>query len=100
MDKQKSKSNGRVRYDNAFKQGAISMIVDQHMPIKEVSKELGVSTDSLRTWLKNAGLNPNSANKDNSQAKRIRELEDKLKAAQKQLQLKDEVISILKNPSA
>ena len=40
------------------------MIVDQHMPIKEVSKELGVSTDSLRTWLKNAGLNPNSANKD------------------------------------
>ena len=48
------------------------MIVDQHMPIKEISKELGVSTDSLRTWLKNAGLNPNSANKDNSQAKRIR----------------------------
>ena len=71
------------------------MIVDQHMPIKEVSKELGVSTDSLRTWLKNAGLNPNSANKDNRHA-RIRELEDKLKAARKQLQLKDEVISILK----
>ena len=67
------------------------MIVDQHMPIKEVSKELGVSTDSLRTWLKNAGLNP----KDNSHA-RIREIEDKLKAALKQLQLKDEVISILK----
>ena len=94
MDKQKAKSNGRIRYDNAFKQGAISMIVDQHMPIKEVSQE--VSTDSLRTWLKNAGLNPNSENKENNQAKRIRELEDKLKAAQKQLQQKDEVISILK----
>ena len=66
------------------------------MPIKEVSKELGFSTDSLRTWLKNAGLNPNSANKENNQAKRICELEDKLKAARKQLQLKDEVISILK----
>ena len=96
MEKQKAKKNGRIRYDNAFKQGAISMIVDQHMPIKEVSQELQVSTDSLRTWLKNAGLNPNSENKENNQAKRIRELEDKLKAAQKQLQLKDEVISILK----
>ncbi|MBR1730239.1 MAG: transposase [Selenomonadaceae bacterium] len=68
MEKQKSKSNRRIRYDNAFKQGAICMIVDQHMPIKEVSKELGVSTDSLRTWLKNAGLDPNSANKNNSHA--------------------------------
>ena len=96
MEKQKSKSNGRIRYDNAFKQGAISMIIDQHMPIKEVSQELQVSTDSLRTWLKNAGFNPSSENKENSQAKRIRELEDKLKAAQKQLQQKDEVISILK----
>ena len=53
MDKQKAKSNGRIRYDNPFKQGAISTIVDQHMPIKEVSQELQVSTDSLRTWLKN-----------------------------------------------
>ena len=96
MEKQKTKVNGRIRYDNAFKQGAISMIIDQHMPIKEVSQELQVSTDSLRTWLKNAGFNPNSENKENSQAKRIRELEDKLKAAQKQLQQKDEVISILK----
>ena len=52
MDKEKAKINGRIRYDNAFKQGAISMIVDQHMPIKEVSQELQVSTDSLRTWLK------------------------------------------------
>ena len=52
MDKEKAKINGRIRYDNAFKQGAISMIVEQHMPIKEVSQELQVSTDSLRTWLK------------------------------------------------
>ena len=96
MDKQKAKVNGRIRYDNAFKQGAISMIVDQHMPLKEVSKELGVSTDSLRTWLKNSGFDPKAENRDNNQNKRIRELEDKLKAAQKQLQHKDEVIEILK----
>ena len=94
MDKQKV--NGRIRYDNAFKQGAIQMITEQHIPIKEVSQELQVSTHSLRTWLQNAGLNPNSANKENNQAKRIRELEDNLKAAQKQLQQKDESISILK----
>ena len=56
------------------------------MPIKEVSQELQVSTASLRTWLKNAGFNPNSAKRQ----------KDSLKAAQKQLQQKDEVISILK----
>ena len=81
MEKQKSKVNSRIRYDNAFKQGAIQMITERHIPIKEVSNELGVSKDSLRTWLKNFGFDPKAENRDNSQAKRIRELEAQLKAA-------------------
>ena len=81
MDKQKPKVNGRIRYDNAFKQGAIQMITEQHLSIKEVSNELGVSSDSLRTWLRNYGFDPKAENRDNSQAKRIRELEAQLKAS-------------------
>ena len=38
MNKEKAKINGRIRYDNAFKQGAIQMITEQHIPIKEVSR--------------------------------------------------------------
>ena len=96
MEKQKSKVNSRIRYDNAFKQGAIQMITEQHIPIKEVSKELGVSTDSLRTWLRNSGFNPNSENRDNNQNKRIHELESKVRSLEKKLAQKDEVINVLK----
>ena len=62
MDKQKVKSNGIIHYDNAFKQDAISIIVNQLCQ----SQELQVSTYSLRTWLKNADLNPKSENKYSS----------------------------------
>ena len=91
-----TKSNGRIRYDNAFKQGVIQMITEQHIPIKEVSKELGVSTDSLRIWLKNYDFDPKAENRDNSQTKKIHELEAKIRSLEKKLEYKDEVISILK----
>ena len=32
----KGNQNGRIRYDDAFKQGANNMIVDQKMPLKKV----------------------------------------------------------------
>ena len=96
MDKEKAKINGRIRYDNAFKQGAISMITEQHLSIKEASKELGVSTDSLRTWLRNFGFDPKVENRDNSQAKKIHELEAKIRSLEKKLEHKDEVIAVLK----
>lgn len=35
-----------------------SLITSKKMPLKQVSEELGVSTDTLRTWIKKAGLNP------------------------------------------
>ena len=38
MNREKAKINGRIRYDNAFKKGAIRMITEQHIPIKEVLK--------------------------------------------------------------
>ena len=96
MEKQKSKVNGRIRYDNAFKQGAIQMLTERHIPIKEVSNELGVSTDSLRTWLRNFGFDPKAENHDNSQAKKIHELETKVRSLEKKLAQKDEVINVLK----
>ena len=72
------------------------MITERHIPIKEVSNELGVSTDSLRTWLRNFGFDPKAENHDNSQAKKIHELESKVRSLEKELAQKEEVINILK----
>ena len=94
MDKEKA--NGCMHYDNAFKQSAISMITEQHLSIKGASKELGVSTDLLRTWLRNYGFDPKAENRDNSQAKKIHELETKIRSLEKKLEHKDEVITVLK----
>ncbi len=95
-EKMKGNQNGRIRYDDAFKQGAINMIVEQKMPLKKVSQELGVSTDSLRTWLRNANFNPVDKNSNNNLTKKVRDLEAQIKLLQKEISKKDEAIEILK----
>lgn len=95
-EKMKGNQNGRIRYDDDFKQGALKMIVEQKVPMKQVSEELGVSIDSLRHWLKKSGLNPAAENRGNLQLKRIQVLESELKSLKKELEKKNEVIDILK----
>ena len=95
-EKIKGNQNGRIRYDEAFKQGALKMIVEQKMPVKQVSEELGVSVDSLRHWLKKSGLNPAAENRGNLQSKRIQTLESEIKTLKRELEKKNEVIVILK----
>ena len=43
-EKMKGNQNGRICYDDTFKQGAINMIVEQNMPLNKVSQELSLST--------------------------------------------------------
>ena len=50
----KGNQHGRIRYDDAFKQNALSLITEQKMFVRQVSAELGVSMDSLRHRLKNS----------------------------------------------
>ena len=49
------------------------MIVENSF--EKVSAELGVSTDSLCTWLRNANFYPVDKNSNNNLTKKIRELE-------------------------
>ena len=80
-EKMKGNQNGRIRYDDDFKQGALKMIIEQKMPMKQVSEELAVTMDSLRHWLKKSGL-------------KIHALESELKSLRKELEKKDEIITI------
>ncbi len=84
------------RYDASFKQGAVKMVTEQSKTVKEVASQLGICTDTLRTWLKQSGFNPGETERQNRDLKHQRELEVEIRALRKQLAEKDEVISILK----
>ena len=59
--------------------------------------ELGICIDTLRSWLKAAGApSPGQADRQNRDARRLRELEAEIRALRKKLEEKDGVIDILK----
>jgi len=84
------------RYDDAFKSGAVRLVVEQGRPRKEVAQELGICEDSLKTWLKLSGVQPAAAERNNRDASRIKELEAQVRELRKQVTEKDEVITVLK----
>ena len=88
------------RYDAAFKEGAIRLVAEEGRPMREVAEELGVCTDTIRNWLKASGIQPKETERQNRIERRQRDLEAEIRALRKQLAQKDEVIEILKNPSA
>ena len=91
------KQTAPPRYDEAFKAGAVRMVIEQGRPSREVAKELGICIDTLRSWLKAAGApTPGQADRQNRDAKRLRELEAENRALRKKLEEKDEAIDILR----
>ena len=97
MEQQKSKKGTPPpRYDEAFKAGAVRMVTEQGREPKEVARDLGICIDTLRSWLKSAGMQLGQVSRHNREQQRIRELEAELRVLRKQLGEKDEVIDILK----
>lgn len=94
--KAKGKKEAPRKYDDAFKEGAIRLVTEQGRPSKEVAQELGICTDTLRSWLKAAGLNVGQTDRQNRDTRRTKELEAEIRALRKQIAEKDEVIDVLK----
>ena len=94
MQTQKRKTN--IRYDETFKEGAIRMVTEQKIPVPQAAKELGITDDTLRNWLKKAGLNPKVESKNNYLLKKVRELEAQLKAKKVEVEQLKEANAILK----
>ena len=69
-------------------------------PSTEAAKEQGICVDTLRSQLKAAGVQAGQADRRNRDSRRLRELEAEVRALRKQVSEKDEVIEVLKNPSA
>ena len=73
------------------------MVTEQGRPSREIAAELGMCIDTLRSWLKAAGApSPGQTDRQNRDAKRLRELEAENRALCKKLEEKDEVIDVLK----
>ena len=89
MSTKERKHPAPPRYDEAFKAGAVRMVTEQGRPSREVAAELGICIDTLRSWLK-------AADRQNRDARRLRELEAEIRALRKKLEEKDGVIDILK----
>jgi transposase len=90
------KKGAPPRYDAEFKSGAIRLVTEQGRPSVEVARELGICIDTLRSWLKGAGVQAGQADRDNRDARRQRELEAEVRTLRKQITEKDEVIAVLK----
>lgn len=96
METKKQKGMAPPRYDEASKEGAIRMVTEQGRLSSDVAQELGICVDTLRSWLKKAGIQAGQANRLNREQQKIKELEAELKILKKQVSQKDEVIDILK----
>jgi len=99
METKRKKGMSPPRYDEAFKEGAIRMVTEQGFLSSDVTQELGICPDTLRSWLKKAGIQAGQANRLNREQQKIRELENEIKSLKKQISEKNEVIDILKNLS-
>ena len=97
MSTEERKRQAPPRYDEDFKAGAMWMVTEQGQPSREVAQELGICIDTLHSWLKSAGApSPWQADRQNREAKRLRELEAEIRALRKKLEEKDGVIDVLK----
>ena len=86
----------QIRYDETFKEGAIKMVTEQKIPVVQAAKSLGITDDTLRNWLKKAGIDPRIESKNNYLLKKVRELETQLKAKKAEVEQLKEANDILK----
>ena len=84
------------RYDEAFKEGAVKMVVEQQRPSREVAADLGICIDTLRNWLKATGVQAGGVDRQNREYRRMREMEAEIRLLRKQLAEKSEAVEILK----
>jgi transposase len=90
------KGQAPPRYDAAFKEGAMKLVTEQGRSSREAATDLGISVDTLRSWLKSKGVNPGENDRGNRDARRLKELEAQNRDLRKQVTEKDEVIAVLK----
>lgn len=81
------------RYDEAFKREAVAMVVERKVAYTRAARELGVSEETLRRWILDAGQATQDAS-EKTDKQRIRDLERALKRAEMERDVLKEAIGI------
>lgn len=82
------------RYDEEFKTGAVRLVVEQKRPVAQVASELGVTSETLRSWVKAKTTDP----KDESM--QLKAAQAEIKRLRKEAADQAETIEILKKAAA
>ena len=93
MARKSQKGKAPPRYDEAFKAGAIRLVTEERRPAREVAAQLGICIDTLRSWLRNAGVGTVG---EQHQTARTKDLEAEVRALRKALAQREEEVEILK----
>ena len=72
------------RCDAALKEVAVRLVTQEGRPMREVAQELGVCVDTIRNWLRAAGIQPAETERQNRMDRRQRDLEAENRAFRKQ----------------
>ena len=83
-------------YDDTFKVGAMRLVTEQGRQLVKVAKELETCIDTLRSWLKTAGIQMGQVSRINRDRQRIRKLEAEFNSLRKQICGKEKAIDIIK----
>ena len=92
---QNKRKGAPPRYDDAFRAGAVRLVLESGRAPKDVAAELGISIDSLRSWLQKA-TGSQTPVRDHAKDQRYRALEAENRALKKALAQKDDDIAVLR----
>jgi len=80
----------RKTYSREFRESAVKMVTEQHRPLPEAAKNLGVQAGTLRSWL-NAHRR-RSGVADTAEDKALRKRNRELEAENQKLRLEREIL--------
>lgn len=93
MNNTTNKNSRRKRYTPEFKAGAMELVKNGRKTA-EVARELGVTPETLRTWMRA------TEESEISETVQIKKLQVEVKTLRRELSDKDETIDILKKATA
>lgn len=88
-----ARRKGSHVYDEAFRAAAVSLVIDQRMPVSTAAKQVQVSSESLRKWVQESGRRREDE-ETKLDKQRIKELERELKAARMERDILKEAVGI------
>jgi transposase len=70
MEKPKKQKRSRRSFTDEFKAGAVELVLDQHMPVAKVARDLDLTPSSLSSWVAQARADRSKGKTDLTTAER------------------------------